>query len=125
MKEGLPKNEDEFFKKQLKDLSNPIIEDKDHFEAAILDAKVQFNAVRLVLKSMNEEDFITYNSNISYLGFIDYLKSIHKTVSPKLLENTLIASTIMYYDDLIKRIKDIKSKDDFKKILEEVDFNLK
>ncbi len=115
--------EEDFLKKS-EDLMNVNIEDKDHFLMVVVDAKVQFNTLRLFIKTLDDEAFIAYNKRIPYLGFTEYLKSIGKTISPKLLEDSYIQSTISYYDTLIQRVRDITSKDEFTQILEEVDFAL-
>lgn len=100
-----------------------IIENDKEFREAFADAKNQFFAMKFDLenKKLSLEDLQEENKKIEYFNFVDFLenKNVPHIISANLINNEKYKRFIKIHDELIERIKNFKSIEELKQILEE------
>lgn len=106
--------------KKRKHLEQPVATDYDQFNAILLDAKNQFFGMRHLRTSEDEESITNFKEN-KYLHFLDYIKTVNKSLNEELLNNSHIQNTIKQYDELIDRAKKAETGREFAEIADDMD----
>lgn len=98
------------------------IETENQFWLWIKDAKNQFGGIRLMVQSIkNNEELSRFIQKYEYLNCEELLVKQNRSLSEKIQKNERVQMIMKTYDDLVSRIKVLKTRRQLKQIFEELD----
>ena len=104
------------------DKNAKFIETENQFWLWIEDAKNQFGGIRLMAQSIrSNEELSSFVSKYEYFNCEELLIKQNRSLSEKIQKNERVQMVMRTYDDLVSRIKVLKTRSQLKQIFEELD----
>lgn len=106
----------------LKESNVSNIETQEQFWLFIEDTKNQFQGLRILLdEELGDDEIVHFIKKYTFNTISEYLKKENKTFSEKILHNDHVKNLVHRYDDIVSRVKTLKTGKELYQILEELD----
>lgn len=104
------------------DMNVNFIETENQFWLWIEDAKNQFGGIRLKAQSIeSSKELLSFVQKYEYFNCEELLRKQNRSLSEKIQKNERVQMVMKTYDDLVSRIKVLKTRRQLKQIFEELD----